>query len=50
MLAIRSFQLSDEEAVVAFHARLGYAEDDVLSLGRRLEHDDPPSTPAGRVE
>lgn len=28
------------EAVLAFYAALGYAEDDVVSLGKRLEHDD----------
>jgi ribosomal protein S18 acetylase RimI-like enzyme len=28
------------EAVLAFYAALGYADDDVVSLGKRLEHDD----------
>ena len=28
------------EAVLAFYAALGYADDDVASLGKRLEHDD----------
>jgi ribosomal protein S18 acetylase RimI-like enzyme len=28
------------EAVLAFYAALGYADDKVVSLGKRLEHDD----------
>jgi len=28
------------EAVLAFYAALGYADDNVVSLGKRLEHDD----------
>ncbi len=28
------------EAVLAFYAALGYADDQVVSLGKRLEHDD----------
>lgn len=29
------------EAVLAFYAALGYADDNVVSLGKRLEHDNP---------
>jgi ribosomal protein S18 acetylase RimI-like enzyme len=29
------------EDVVAFYARLGYVEDDVVSMGKRLESDEP---------
>lgn len=29
--------------VLAFYAALGYVQDDVVSLGKRLIHDDPPS-------
>jgi len=28
--------------VIAFYRRLGYAPDDVVSMGKRLEHDDRP--------
>jgi len=28
--------------VIAFYERLGYSTDDVLSMGKRLEHDDVP--------
>jgi ribosomal protein S18 acetylase RimI-like enzyme len=33
----------DNEAVTAFYTHLGYTLDDVLTLGKRLEHDGPPS-------
>lgn len=29
--------------VIAFYRRLGYAQDEVVSLGKRLIHDQPPS-------
>ena len=29
------------EDVVAFYDRLGYVEDDVVSMGKRLESDEP---------
>jgi len=32
--------------VIEFYRRIGYAEDDVVSLGKRLEHD-APAPPAG---
>ena len=31
----------DNDAVLAFYAALGYANDNVVSLGKRLEHDHP---------
>jgi ribosomal protein S18 acetylase RimI-like enzyme len=31
--------LSSNAEVVAFYRRLGYTQDDVISLGRRLIHD-----------
>lgn len=31
------------EAALGFYERLGYTRDDVVSLGRRLEHDGPPA-------
>ena len=31
---------TSNQAVIEFYRRLGYAEDDVVSLGKRLEHDD----------
>lgn len=31
-------------AVTAFYAALGYLEDDVISMGKRLEHDDGSTT------
>jgi ribosomal protein S18 acetylase RimI-like enzyme len=31
--------LSSKAEVVAFYRRLGYTQDDVISLGRRLIHD-----------
>ena len=31
---------SANEAVLAFYRRLGYVDDDVVSLGKRLTHDD----------
>ena len=33
-------------AAMGFYEALGYTADDVVSLGRRLEHDAPPSGPA----
>ena len=33
------------KAVIAFYERLGFTEDAVISLGRRLEHDDPALPP-----
>ncbi len=35
-------------AVIEFYRRLGYAADDVASLGKRLEHDGPDSPLDGR--
>jgi ribosomal protein S18 acetylase RimI-like enzyme len=32
---------STNEVVLAFYKRLGYALEDVVSLGKRLEHDEP---------
>jgi ribosomal protein S18 acetylase RimI-like enzyme len=32
----------------AFYAALGYAEDEVISMGKRLEHDDTPQRPNTR--
>lgn len=32
---------SDNASATAFYRRLGYVEDDVVSLGKRLERDDP---------
>jgi len=34
---------SSNASVLAFYARLGYAQDDVLSLGKRLIHDPQPT-------
>lgn len=31
------------EAALGFYERLGYTRDDVVSFGRRLEHDGPPA-------
>jgi ribosomal protein S18 acetylase RimI-like enzyme len=31
-------------AVIAFYEAIGFAVDDVVSLGKRLEHDTPPSS------
>jgi len=33
------------EAAISFYEALGYSADDVVSLGRRLEHDAPPPEP-----
>jgi ribosomal protein S18 acetylase RimI-like enzyme len=33
---------SANEAVLGFYRRLGYVDDDVVSLGKRLTHDDAP--------
>lgn len=33
---------AENAAVLAFYAALGYTQDPVLSLGKRLEHDGPP--------
>jgi ribosomal protein S18 acetylase RimI-like enzyme len=30
------------DAAAEFYRRIGYATDDVVSLGKRLEHDDAP--------
>jgi ribosomal protein S18 acetylase RimI-like enzyme len=35
------------DAVLAFYAAIGFADDQVVSLGKRLEHDDGPAQPAG---
>ncbi len=37
---------SDNAEALAFYRAVGYAIDPVVSLGRRLEHDDRPSGPA----
>ncbi len=34
---------ADNADVIAFYERLGYAQDDVVSLGKRLIHDTPPA-------
>ena len=34
---------SSNAEVIAFYRKLGYAQDDVISLGRRLIHDQPPN-------
>jgi RimJ/RimL family protein N-acetyltransferase len=34
-------------AAIGFYEALGYTADDVVSLGRRLEHDATSSSPAG---
>ena len=34
---------SENAAVIAFYRRIGFAADDVVSLGKRLVHDPPPS-------
>ena len=36
-------------AAAEFYRRIGYAVDDVLSMGRRLEDDGPPPEPAGQT-
>ncbi|MFA6312822.1 MAG: GNAT family acetyltransferase [Sterolibacterium sp.] len=36
---------SSNDEVVAFYRQLGYQQDDVVSLGRRLIHDQPPDSP-----
>jgi ribosomal protein S18 acetylase RimI-like enzyme len=36
-------------AAIGFYEALGYTADDVVSLGRRLEHDAPPSGGTGRA-
>jgi ribosomal protein S18 acetylase RimI-like enzyme len=33
---------SSNKAVIEFYRRLGYSVDDVVSMGKRLEHDDRP--------
>jgi ribosomal protein S18 acetylase RimI-like enzyme len=35
------------QAAVEFYRRIGYEIDDVVSMGRRLEHDAPSPTPRG---
>jgi ribosomal protein S18 acetylase RimI-like enzyme len=35
------------QEAIAFYRRLGYAVDEVISLGKRLEHDGPPAEAAG---
>jgi ribosomal protein S18 acetylase RimI-like enzyme len=32
------------QAVIEFYRRVGYCVDDVVSMGKRLEHDQPPSS------
>ncbi len=32
------------EAVIEFYRRLGYSVDEVVSMGKRLEHDEAPDT------
>ncbi|MDZ4404286.1 GNAT family acetyltransferase [Prosthecobacter sp.] len=36
---------STNTAVIAFYESIGFAVDDVVSLGKRLEHDTPPHHP-----
>jgi ribosomal protein S18 acetylase RimI-like enzyme len=36
---------SSNGVATAFYRRLGYVEDDVVSFGKRLEHDDPSALP-----
>jgi ribosomal protein S18 acetylase RimI-like enzyme len=38
---------TSNEAAAEFYRRIGYAVDDVVSMGRRLEDDGPPPEPAG---
>jgi ribosomal protein S18 acetylase RimI-like enzyme len=38
---------TSNEATAEFYRRIGYAVDDVVSMGRRLEDDGPPPEPAG---
>src|SRR5947199_178211 len=33
---------TSNQAVIEFYRRLGYSVDDVVSMGKRLERDDPP--------
>jgi len=42
-MQIRSFQPQDEDGVIEFYRRGGYSTDDVVSMGKRLEHDDKPA-------
>jgi ribosomal protein S18 acetylase RimI-like enzyme len=36
---------SSNSGVIAFYRRLGYSVDDVVSMGKRLESDEPPAPP-----
>ena len=38
---------TSNEAAAEFYRRIGYAVDDVVSMGRRLEDDGPPPEPVG---
>lgn len=40
---------TSNEATVEFYRRIGYALDDVVSMGRRLDDDGSPRDPAGGV-
>ena len=40
---------TSNQAVIEFYRRLGYSVDEVVSMGKRLEHDDRPTDkPSGR--
>jgi ribosomal protein S18 acetylase RimI-like enzyme len=36
---------TSNQGVIEFYRRLGYSTDDVVSMGKRLEHDDTPARP-----
>jgi hypothetical protein len=38
---------SSNKEVIEFYGKLGYVQDDVVSLGRRLIHDETPSPQGG---
>jgi ribosomal protein S18 acetylase RimI-like enzyme len=40
---------TSNQAAAQFYRRIGYAADDVISMGRRLEDDGPPPEPAGQT-
>ena len=40
---------TSNEAAAEFYRRIGYAVDDVVSMGRRLEDDGPPPEPVGQT-
>jgi ribosomal protein S18 acetylase RimI-like enzyme len=40
---------TSNQAAAQFYRRIGYAADDLISMGRRLEDDGPPPEPAGQT-